>query len=77
VVETWLLGIAKLLGVAAILTGRPWREVREWAYAGFTFDLIAASLSHGISGDGRASVFPLVVLMLLTASHVLWHRRAR
>jgi hypothetical protein len=69
-----LLGIAKLLGVAAILGAGAWRTLREWAYAGFTFDLLAAAVSHAISGDGRASLFPLILLGLLAGSYVLWHR---
>jgi hypothetical protein len=69
-----LLGIAKLLGVAAILGAGSRRTLREWAYAGFTFDLIAAALSHAIRRDGRASVFPLILLGLLAASYLLWHR---
>lgn len=70
-----LLGIAKLLGVAAILGARSRRTLREWAYAGFTFDLVAAFFSHAIRGDGRASVFPLVLLAVLASSYLLWHRR--
>jgi hypothetical protein len=69
-----LLGIAKLLGVAAILGAGPRRTLREWAYAGFAFDLIAAALSHAMRGDGRAAAFPLIVLGLLAGSYVLWHR---
>lgn len=69
-----LLGIAKLLGVATILTA-PWATLREWAYAGIGFDLTAAILSHLISGDGFAAVPPSVVLALLVVSYVLSHRR--
>jgi hypothetical protein len=38
------LGIAKLLGVTALLIPGS-RTLREWAYAGFTFDLLAAAVS--------------------------------
>jgi hypothetical protein len=72
-----LLGIAKLLGVIAIVAGRRWPRLREWAYAGFTFDFIAASLAHLASGDGPTAIVPLVPLALLAASYVLWHRPAR
>ncbi len=69
-----LLGVAKLLGVAALLMPRP-RLLREWAYAGFAFDLIAASLSHVLSGDPFAAAAPpLGVLAVLVCSYVL--RRA-
>jgi uncharacterized membrane protein YphA (DoxX/SURF4 family) len=46
-----LLGGWKLLGVVAILTpGFP--RLKEWAYAGFFFDLSGAVFSHASSGDG-------------------------
>jgi len=32
-----LLGVTKLLGAAAILFS-PFRILKEWAYAGYTFD---------------------------------------
>lgn len=45
------IGIAKLLGAAAIL--QPWfRGMKEWAYAGITFDMIGALYSHVAVGDG-------------------------
>jgi uncharacterized membrane protein YphA (DoxX/SURF4 family) len=40
-----ILGIAKLLGVAALLyPGMP--RLKEWAYAGFAFDLGGATISQ-------------------------------
>jgi hypothetical protein len=65
-----LLGIAKLLGVAGILApGRP--RLREWAYAGFTFDLVFAIASHAVRSGAADALPPLVVLGLLAASYVL------
>lgn len=66
-----LLGLAKLLGVAALLAPRV-GILREWAYAGFTFVLVAAVLSHGLSGDGIGRAAPgLLNLGLLLASYSL------
>jgi hypothetical protein len=71
-----LLGLAKLLGVAALLAPRA-GILREWAYAGFTFVLVAAALSHGLSGDGIARAAPaLLTLGLLLASYFLRRSRA-
>src|ERR1700730_12136548 len=43
------LGIAKVLGVLAILiSGFP--RIKEWAYAGLLFDLIGAAYSNIASG---------------------------
>jgi hypothetical protein len=69
-----LLGTAKILGVAVILGARRIPRLREWAYAGFTFDLVAATLSHAIRGEPAAAVEPLFALALLMSSYFLWHR---
>jgi hypothetical protein len=68
-----LLGIAKMAGAAALVfPGR--RSLREWAYAGFTFDLIAAIASHVVSGEA-ASMGPAVfALTLLAVSYSLRRR---
>ncbi len=47
------LGIAKLLGVAALLAPVPAR-VKEWAYAGFGITLISASLAHFVVATSSA-----------------------
>ena len=44
------LSIAKVLGVAALLLPVPAR-VKEWAYAGFTINLISALVAHISTGD--------------------------
>lgn len=67
-----LLGVAKLLGVAALLTPRVPDVLREWAFAGFGFTLIAAAISHGAVGDPPARILaPLVVLLLLATARFL------
>ena len=66
-----LLGAAKLLGVVSLLTP-PARALREWAYAGFTFLLTGAILSHVFGGDGVAHMAPaLLALALLLTSYSL------
>jgi len=66
-----ILGVAKLLGVGVVLMpGRP--LLKEWAYAGFTFNLLGATASHAFSGDPIAEVLPpAVVLLLGLASYAL------
>ena len=69
------LGIAKLIGVALLLAPVAAR-VKEWAYAGFTFTFIGAFLAHTTAGDPVAArVMPLVLLLVLIASYVTYHRR--
>jgi hypothetical protein len=69
-----LLGVAKLCGIAAILYGG-FPTLKEWAYAGFTFDTVGAFWSHAAHGDGVlvASV-PLVFLAVQLVSYFLWKR---
>ncbi len=65
------LGVAKLLGVAALILPVP-RVLREWAYAGFTFNLVAAGISHLAAGDPiQELVPPLSGLALLAGSYFL------
>lgn len=57
-----ILGSWKLLGALVLLApGLP--RLKEWAYAGFVFDLTGAAVSHLMSGDGpgKASL-PLLFL---------------
>ncbi len=46
-----MLGIWKILGVAAILIPR-YKLVKEWAYAGLFFTMTGAFVSHLACGDG-------------------------
>jgi hypothetical protein len=66
------LGIAKIFGVAAVLiSGFP--RLKEWAYAGLTFDLIGALYSHLSVGDPLSTwAFPTVGLFLVFGSYVLY-----
>jgi hypothetical protein len=68
------LGMAKALGVLAVVVpGFP--RLREWAYAGLTFDLSGALYSHLSVGDPASTwIFPVIGLLLVTASYLL-HRR--
>ena len=68
---TTILGVAKLLGVAALLVpGRP--LLKEWAYAGFTFDLLGAAASHAFVGDPFSeTVKPLALLVVGVGSYLL------
>ena len=66
-----ILGAWKLLGAIAIVApGLP--RLKEWAYAGFVFDLTAAAASHAAVGDGAGEIAaPLMFLALVLASWAL------
>jgi hypothetical protein len=64
-----ILGVAKLLGsIALIVPGFP--KLKEWAYAGFTFTWISASVAHYLAKDGPVAFMPLLLLVLLIGSYV-------
>ncbi len=64
-----LLGIAKLDGaIVLVLPRRP--TLKEWAYAGFTFTWIAATVAHYLAGDGPLSLLPVALIGLLAVSYV-------
>ena len=68
-----MLGVSKLLGVAALVG--PFARLKEWAYAGFAFNLIAAFFSHLAVGDPAAQTFPsLIVLAVLMFSYSVHFR---
>jgi hypothetical protein len=69
-----ILGAAKLLGIAAILIGVS-TTLKEWAYAGFTFEVCGAFASHLSVGDPAWVVLvPVVFLALQLTSYGLWKR---
>jgi hypothetical protein len=50
------------------------RTLKEWAYAGYVFDLLGATASHLIVGDGPFAAVPAAMLGLVLVSHRLWRR---
>lgn len=66
-----ILGAAKLLGVVAILAPGLAR-LKEWAYAGFTFDMVGAFASHAFAGSAlMPTLMPLIVLSVALTSYAL------
>ncbi len=72
-----ILGVAKILGAVALVQTR-FTVLKEWAYAGFTFNFLGASASWFLVGQGPVYVgFPLVALALLFGTYFLWKRVSR
>ena len=68
----------KVAGALALIIPQVPARIKEWAYAGFAIDFIAASLSH-VAIDGAAnfqSYFPLIFLAILVVSYVTYHKKA-
>jgi len=67
-----ILGVWKILGVAAVLVPK-FPLLKEWAYAGFFFAMSGAVFSHLAAGDGAMDFFGPVLLLVLT--FVSWYFR--
>lgn len=62
--------VCKVLGVIAIAYPKTPATLREWAYAGFTFSLIFAFISHAyVDQNIGFMLMPLVVLGILAVSY--------
>ena len=67
-----ILGVWKLLGAVALLVPR-FPILKEWAYAGVTFNMTGAVVSHLCSGDGVTKALPPLMFLAVTA--VSWALR--
>lgn len=72
------LVIFKILGVLILVIPQIPKNVKEWAYAGFAFDFIFASISHfAVDGVGFEGFFPLIFLVILAISYAYHHKLER
>jgi len=71
------LGVAKILAVIAILVpGFP--TLKEWAYAGLTFDLIGATYSSYAIGEPVSSWAGMFIFIaVLACSYILYRKRLK
>jgi len=67
-----LLGIAKILGVIALLIPK-FPLLKEWAYAGFFFMMSGAIFTHIAAGNSISEIFPSLLLLILMV--VSWYFR--
>ena len=67
-----LLGIAKILGVVALLIPK-YPLLKEWAYAGFFFMMSGALLTHIAAGSSMSELFPSLLLLMLVV--ISWYSR--
>jgi hypothetical protein len=69
-----LIGSLKIAGAITLLVPRAYPRLKEWAYAGFVFDLVGAAWCHfcvqGFS-QGIKLVIPITVVVI---SYLTYHR---
>lgn len=69
------LVVFKILGVIILIVPKAPKRLKEWAYAGFTFDFLFASISHfAVDGLYFETFFPLIVLAVLMVSYIFYHK---
>ena len=70
-----MIGVAKLAGAIAILVpGFP--RIKEWAYAGLMYDVLAAIYSSISVGDPASQwIVILIPIILIGSSYFYYHKR--
>ncbi|MEI6263565.1 MAG: DoxX family protein [Sphingobacteriia bacterium] len=69
------LVVFKVLGALTLIIPAVPKRLKEWAYAGFIFDFLFASISHTvIDGWGFETIFPLLILGVLMVSYTYYHK---
>jgi len=65
----------KILGVLVLIIPKTPKRLKEWAYAGFTFNFLFATISHlAVDGLNIQSFFPLVILAILMVSYSYFYK---
>ena len=69
------LVVFKVGGALILMIPMVPKRVKEWAYAGFAFDFIFASISHwAVDGFGFEAIFPWIVMLVLVLSYRSYHK---
>ena len=70
-----LLGTAKIAGALTLILPKAPARLKEWAYAGFTFNLIGAFWSHvAVHGFSPDMLLILMLIGLLVGSYISWQK---
>lgn len=70
-----MLTAFKVLGALVLIIPQVPARVKEWAYAGFAIDFIAAFVSNAaVDGFHALTFFPLLVLAVLVVSYISYHK---
>lgn len=70
-----LITFFKVTGATVLILPFFKGRIKEWAYAGFTFNFFSAFISHTVvDGMGMQSVFPLFALLLLGGSYYYYNK---
>lgn len=66
-----LLTVFKIIGAILLIVPAVKGRVKEWAYAGFSFNFVSAAVSHWVvDGFNGQVIFPIVAFAILAVSYV-------
>lgn len=72
-----MLAVFKILGSIALIVPKVSPRIKEWAYAGFGFDFIAAFVSiWAVAGFGSMLIMPVAFMIILALSYNSYHKLA-
>jgi hypothetical protein len=67
--------VFKVLGALALILPMIPARIKEWAYAGFAFNFLFASISHfAVDGMNFNGFFPLIFLVILFTSYRCYYK---
>jgi hypothetical protein len=70
-----MLAVFKVCGSLVLIIPKISWRLKEWAYAGFAFDFVAAMVSIWVvDGFGAGLVLPVIFLLILTISYTTYHK---
>lgn len=73
-----MLMVFKVLGALSLIIPQVPGRIKEWAYAGFAIDFIAAFVSTwAVDGLKPLTFFPLLFVAFLVLSYVSYHRLSK
>lgn len=69
------LNIFKIIGSLALIIPQIPKVLKEWAYAGFVFDIIFATISlWAVDGFNAMLLVPVIVMAVLLVSYFSYHK---
>ncbi len=70
-----MLAVFKVLGSIVLIVPQIPARIKEWAYAGFAIDFIAAAVSlWAVDGLNATVALPLVAFGILAVSYIQYHQ---
>jgi hypothetical protein len=70
----YILGVAKLSGVAVLLTPNKLLRLKEWVFAGLFFDIIFAFLSKIAVLGFPATIDAIVAFIMVAVTYVMFRK---